>query len=71
MVFRMSYDITPPSVTVATSPAIAVPKTRPLSGGRKGNSPHVQAEALFDPALARSGDTKASLPQADMSDDVA
>ncbi len=69
MVFKMSYGITPPS---PAAPSLAAPaKARPPSRSRKGSSSHAQAEALFDPTLARSGNTPASPLLTDAPDDGA
>ena len=59
MPFTMSYSIDPPDAPKAKSPAAKPAKPRP-SRVRKVTTPLAQAQALFEPAPARTNETQAS-----------
>lgn len=68
MAFTMSYGAAPSPAPIGASPAAPAPKKRVPTRIRKGNSLQAQAQALFDPALASSGDASAPRPQTEMPD---
>jgi len=54
MAFTMSYGATPSSAPAETISKVAAPKKPAPRRGLKRGSLQTQAQALFDPALARS-----------------
>lgn len=71
MAFTMSYGITPSPAPTETPQEAAAPKKSAPRRARKLGSLQTQAQALFDPALARPSEAPPHHAATDMSEDEA
>lgn len=71
MAFTMSYGVTPPPARIEPLPKARAPKKATSHRGRTHSNLQVQAEALFDPALAQPAEAPPPAAAMDVAEDTA